>query len=69
MEIPPDGSACTAIISPLPLVTYPAYSVWPMYMGCATKCVCTPLIVMFVADRTAAKFASVMVPVEVVTAV
>lgn len=40
-----------------------------MYIGWATKCAWTPLIVMFVADRTAAKFAAVMLPSEVVIAV
>jgi hypothetical protein len=67
--LPPAGSACTAIISPLSVVRYPAYSVWPMYIGYETKCACTPLIVMFVAFSTASKFAEVMLLSDVVIAV
>ncbi|WP_281258189.1 hypothetical protein [Leucobacter massiliensis] len=40
-----------------------------MYMGNATKCACTPLIVMFVAAITAWKLSSVIWPFEVVIAV
>jgi len=67
--MPPAGTACTAIISPLSVVRYPAYRVWPMYIGYDTKCACTPLIVMFVALSTASKFAVVMLLSEVVIAV
>ncbi|AYG05173.1 hypothetical protein D7I44_17760 [Gryllotalpicola protaetiae] len=48
---------------------YPAYNVFPMYIGYETKCAFTPLMVMFVAVSTAAKFCAVMVPFDVVIAV
>ncbi|WP_345751024.1 hypothetical protein [Microbacterium rhizophilus] len=67
--MPPAGSACTAISTPLPVVMYPAYNVLPMYIGLATNCALTPLIVMLVAARTAAKFAEVMLLLDVVIAV
>jgi hypothetical protein len=67
--MPPEGSACTAIITPLPVVMYPAYNVLPMYIGKATKCAWTPLIVMSSAASTAARFAVVILPSEVVIAV
>ncbi|MFB9956496.1 hypothetical protein [Cellulomonas denverensis] len=40
-----------------------------MYIGYATKCACTPLIVMLVAVSTASRLAEVIVPVWVVIAV
>jgi hypothetical protein len=56
-------------MTPLSVVKYPAYNVVPMYIGKATKCAWTPLIVMFVAASTAWKFAVVILPSEVVIAV
>ena len=40
-----------------------------MYMGCGTKCAGCPLIVIFVASMTAAKFFSVTRPSDVCTPV
>jgi len=40
-----------------------------MYIGWATKCAWTPLILMLSAAKTAAKFSSVICPFEVVIAV
>lgn len=67
--MPPDGSAWMAIISPLPVVMYPAYNVCPMYIGYETKCAWVPLIVMLSAASTADRLADVMLPSEVVIAV
>ncbi|MEL5991876.1 hypothetical protein ACOKGD_10030 [Microbacterium phosphatis] len=53
-DMPPAGSAWTAISRPPLVVRYPAYSVSPMYIGFVMNRACTPLIVTSVAEITAA---------------